>query len=69
MTLLLLLGLAVAPAPVDCTHGVILLDSQHAQATCITPAAANSILAGAGESQRIDVGTDGLAFVVWPTLW
>lgn len=65
--LLLVFGLAVAPPPVDCTHGVILLDN--AAASCITPAAANLILAGAGQSERIDVGPDGRAFIVWPTLW
>lgn len=64
---LLLLGLAMAPAPVDCSHGVILLDNT--RATCITPAEANSILAGAGESQRIGVGEDGRAFIVWPALF
>jgi hypothetical protein len=59
--------LARGQAPVDCTHGVVLLGN--AAASCITPSEANSILAGAGQSQRIDVGPDGRAFIVWPTLW
>jgi hypothetical protein len=67
--LLLVFGLAVAPAPVpvDCTHGVILLHD--ATASCITPAEANSILVGAGEAQRVGVGVDGRAFVILPSLW
>jgi hypothetical protein len=65
--LALVFGLAVAPAPVDCTHGVVLLGN--AAASCITPSEANSILAGAGQSQRIDVGPDGRAFIVWLPLW
>jgi hypothetical protein len=64
--LLLVFGLAVAPVP-SCDGKVLVLHSTYG--TCITPSEANSILAGAGQSQRIDVGPDGRAFIVWLPLW